>query len=51
MPNFANQTSEEVSSAASAPAEATPEKETPEAGKAEQGDYFDIPAFLRKQAD
>jgi cell division protein FtsZ len=51
VPNFANQTSEEVSSAASVPAEATPEKETPEAGKAEQGDYFDIPAFLRKQAD
>jgi cell division protein FtsZ len=51
VPNFANQTSEDFSSAASGPVEATPEKETPEAGKAEQGDYFDIPAFLRKQAD
>lgn len=51
VPNFANQTSEEVNSAASGPVEATPEKETPEAGKADQGDYFDIPAFLRKQAD
>jgi len=51
VPNFANQTSEEVTSKASAPVETAPAKETPEAGKSEQGDYFDIPAFLRKQAD
>jgi len=51
VPNFANQTSEEVVSAASKSVETAPTKESPEAAKSEQGDYFDIPAFLRKQAD
>ena len=51
VPSFASQASEETAPVATVVAEQVQTKEPAEQAKPEQENYFDIPAFLRKQAD
>ena len=52
VPSFANQTSQSDEIVTQSHTEQTAAKEqAPAAKKPAEGDYFDIPAFLRKQAD